>query len=101
MFEITIVKEEMSQSFNVLFAERAKCSSQIADPWYATIKTELAHKYNLNMQSNNRICEMVGRRPEMKGGHICKAKARSMQFRVGFHSSYARLIFQNEGYCLL
>ena len=37
----------------------------------------------------------------MKGGHICRTRARSLHFKVGGYSSYARLIFQNEGCCLL
>ena len=41
----------MSHAFNVLFADKAKCSIRIAEPWYATAKTELAHKSNLNVQS--------------------------------------------------
>ena len=51
LFEITTVKEEMSHAFNVLFADKAKCSIRIAEPWYATAKTELANKSNLNVQS--------------------------------------------------
>ena len=36
LFEITTVKEEMSHAFNVLFTDKAKCSSiRIAEPWYA------------------------------------------------------------------
>ena len=53
MFEITTVKEEMSQAVNVLFTDKAKCSIRIVEPWYAATSTELTHKSNLNMQSAN------------------------------------------------